>query len=161
MGVGRWAIGAWPGLPQLWRRGDWSGLALALGFALLLNLVLLTTFVWTELVTPSVAVAAWVVVAGFWLASFISSWRSGFEQGRAPTAQEDLFPTAVAEYLKGNWYDVEQICQRLLRRNDRDVDCAVAVGDDLSPHRAVRRSTATARAISYVRGRRQMGVGNP
>jgi thioredoxin-like negative regulator of GroEL len=97
-------------------------LALALGFALLLNVVLLTTFVWTELVAPSIAIAAWTVVAGFWLVSFVSSWRNGFELGGASAAQEDLFPTAVAEYLKGNWYDVEQICQRMLRRNDRDVD---------------------------------------
>jgi hypothetical protein len=122
MGVGRWAIGMWPGLPQLWRRGDWSGLALALGFALLLNLVLLTTFVWTELVAPPVAVTAWTAVVGFWLVSLIGSWRTGVELPGTTTAQEDLFPTAIAEYLKGNWYDVEQICQRMLRRNDRDVD---------------------------------------
>lgn len=112
----------WPGLPQLWRRGDWSALALALGFALLLNLVLLTTFVWTELVVPSVAVIAWSVVAGFWLVSFVGFLRTGIGHANSAAAQEDLFPTAIAEYLKGNWYDVEQICQRLLRRNDHDVD---------------------------------------
>ena len=122
MGVGRWAVGMWPGLPQLWRRGDWSALALALGFALLLNLVLLTTFVWTELVVPGVGVIAWFVVAGFWLVSFVGFLRTGIGRANSAAAQEDLFPTAIAEYLKGNWYDVEQICQRLLRRNDHDVD---------------------------------------
>jgi len=122
MRVGRWAIGMWPGLPQLWRRGDWSALALALGFTLLLNLVLLTTFVWTELVVPSVSLIAWSVVAGFWLVSFVGFLRAGVEPAHTGAAQEDLFPTAIAEYLKGNWYDVEQICQRLLRRNDHDVD---------------------------------------
>src|SRR5665213_873096 len=99
-----WALCLWPGLPQLWRRGDWSGLALALGFSLLLNLVLLTTLVWTELVSPPVEKTAWMALGGVWLASAVLSWRS---LRRSPQLKrgtnQDLFPQAIREYLKGNW----------------------------------------------------------
>jgi hypothetical protein len=110
-------------LPQLWRRGDWSGLALALGFTLLLNLVLLTTLVWTELVSPLVEKTAWMALGGVWLASAVWSWRS---LRRSPQLKrgtnQDLFPQAIREYLKGNWFEVEAMCRQLLVRDDRDVD---------------------------------------
>lgn len=118
-----WALCLWPGLPQLWRRGDWSGLALALGFSLLLNLVLLTTLVWTELVSPSVEKATWLALGGFWLVSAVVSARHWRRSPQNPaSATQDLFPQATREYLRGNWFEVEAICHQLLGRNDRDVD---------------------------------------
>jgi hypothetical protein len=118
-----WAIWLWPGLPQLWRRGDWSALALAAGFALLLNLVLLTTFVWTEVVTQGVATSAWSVLGMVWLVSIVATWRMDgrLDRGNAPP-EKDLFPAALSEYLSGNWFEVERLGRELLARNDRDVD---------------------------------------
>ena len=37
----------WPGFPHLWNRGSWAGLALAVGFTVLLNVLLVATLVWT------------------------------------------------------------------------------------------------------------------
>jgi cytochrome c-type biogenesis protein CcmH/NrfG len=33
-----------------------------------------------------------------------------------------LFPQALGEYLKGNWYEAESICHQLLRGKVRDVE---------------------------------------
>lgn len=117
-----WALCLWPGLPQLWRRGDWSGLALALGFSLFLNLVLLTTLVWTELVSPAIEKTAWVALGGFWIASAVLSARLARHSPQRPPAEQDLFPQATREYLRGNWFEVEAICHQLLGQNDRDIE---------------------------------------
>ena len=38
----------WPGLPQVWLRGSWVGLTLAVGFTALANVLLAATLVWDE-----------------------------------------------------------------------------------------------------------------
>ncbi len=119
----RWILCLWPGLPQLWLAGTWSGLALAVGFASLLDLLLLTSFLWTEWVEPALRVAGWTAVAVLWSVSIVTGRRWSQEQpvqGRRPR-EEDLFPRALGEYLKGNWYEAEAACKTLLRRVSGDV----------------------------------------
>ena len=113
----------WPGLPQLWLAGAWSGLALAVGFAALLDLLLLTSLLWTEWVEPAFRVAGWTAVAVLWGVSVMTGWRWSREQQVRPRAsrEEDLFPRALGEYLKGNWYETEAACKNLLRRVSGDV----------------------------------------
>ena len=67
----RWAMCLWPGLPQLYLRGSWSALAVAVGAAALLDLALLCSFGWSELVAPDLRVAIWLSLA---VASPISSF---------------------------------------------------------------------------------------
>ncbi len=43
----------WPGLPQLWLAGWWWGLALAAGFAVLVDLLLVVSYVWVELLSAA------------------------------------------------------------------------------------------------------------
>lgn len=113
----------WPGLPQLWLAGAWSGLALAVGFACLLDLLLLTTLLWTEWVEPAFRVAGWTAVAVLWSVSIVTGWRWSQERatGRRAARQQDLFPRALGEYLKGNWYEAEAACKNMLRRVPGDV----------------------------------------
>jgi hypothetical protein len=118
----RWAICAWPGLADTWQRGDLAALLLAIGFALLLNLVMLTTFVWTEMVSQPIALTAWTVVLGLWGASFVSSVRSVRAAAAAAAGAEDLFPAILGEYLKGNWLEAERLCRQSLRSDEHDVD---------------------------------------
>ena len=47
MNFGPALLCCWPGLPGLWYRGRWSSLALAIAFAVLLNLTIVSSFVWT------------------------------------------------------------------------------------------------------------------
>ena len=113
----------WPGLPQLWLTGACSGLALAVGFAALLDLLLLTSLLWTEWVEPAFRVAGWTAVAVLWGVSVMTGWRWSREQParRRTSRGEDLFPRALGEYLKGNWYEAETACKNMLRRLPGDV----------------------------------------
>ncbi|HJT33629.1 MAG TPA: hypothetical protein VJ783_16405 [Pirellulales bacterium] len=114
----------WPGLPQLWIAGDWSGLALAVGFACLVNLLLLTSLHWTEWLDTGLKIAGWTAVSVLWCASAVSGWRwmSRQKQSAARASEQDLFPRALGEYLKGNWYEAEVVCHDLLRRAVGDVE---------------------------------------
>ena len=55
-----WATYLWPGLPQLWFSGLWSGLVLAAGSPCSLTCWLAASFVWVELLR-SVASAVGLV----------------------------------------------------------------------------------------------------
>ena len=121
----RWLTLLWPGLPQLWFAGAFSGLAMAAGAALILNLELVASLVWTELFAAEVR---WIIAGGIgvvWLAAAAVSWRwiAGLRLGDMPQAADgDLLNLARGEYLKGNWYEAEAALGRLLDRNLLDVE---------------------------------------
>jgi hypothetical protein len=119
----RWILCLWPGLPQLWLAGAWSGLALAVGFAALLDLLLLTSLLWTEWVEPAFRFAGWTAVTVLWSVSIVTGWRWSSERltQRPALREQDLFPRALGEYLRGNWYEAEAACKNLLRRVPGDV----------------------------------------
>jgi tetratricopeptide (TPR) repeat protein len=118
-----WTTYLWPGLPHLWYGGLWSGLALAAGFAVLVNVLLLATFVWVELLDPRQLQWAWLATGGLWAGSaVVSAW---YGRGLAPrrrNSAEAMFREALREYLQGSWFEAEQILGRLLRLQPRDVE---------------------------------------
>lgn len=120
----RWITCLWPGLPQLWKYGSWSGLAIAVGAAAGLDLLLLVSFGWSELVSPSLRNTLWVAFGGLWVAA--ASWSVKQCRHRAaaanPDIQQDAFAEALDYYLKGDYYQAERLLDGLLRRNLRDLD---------------------------------------
>lgn len=113
----------WPGLPQLWMRGAWSGLALAVGFTVLVNLAVAASLVWTEWLSAGLLSACWGAVLALWLAAAGVSLRgAGDDAERKVSAEEDLFREAQAHYLRGNWIEAETMLTRLIGRDARDVD---------------------------------------
>ncbi len=113
----------WPGLPRLWIRGDWAALAIAVAFGAALNLVLVSSFVWPELLPRSFNLIGWLVLGTVWLASVFQAYRS-LPHLREPPRVDDrgLFIQAQAEYLKGHWFEAETLLRQLLRHCSRDVD---------------------------------------
>ncbi len=119
----RYATYLWPGLPRLWFEGAWTGLALAVGFGLLFNFLLLASLVWVQLCRRS---------SGGWL-----GWPRG-DLGRErvvcrldrwtarsaaeAAARDDLFRRALGEYLKGAWFEAESLLGQLVAQDTRDVD---------------------------------------
>ena len=118
----RWAIYLWPGLPQLWLRGSWSALALAGAVAALLNLALLGSYGWTEVVAPGLLRALWLLLAAVWVASAVLSLAGSRRQGSAGKADPagDAFEKALEHYLKGNWFQAERLLADMLRDNAAD-----------------------------------------
>ena len=119
-----WAVYLWPGLPQLAERGSWAALVVAFGAAALLNVALLGTFVWTELLAPDLRILYWSCC---WLRGVV---RRGFPAGsiaaeRVRTESDentDAFREALDYYLQGNWFEAQRTPGRLLRKDRRDVD---------------------------------------
>lgn len=120
----RWMMIAWPGLTQLWFAGAWWGLVLACGFAWLVNLAVVSTFVWSGLIEPWPRVGLWLLLVVVWGVSVKLSARQlrGFDPHEAGNVAEDLFRRAGREYLSGNWIAAEQLLTQLVRSNPQDVD---------------------------------------
>ena len=96
---------------------------MAVAFALLLDTALIGSLVWTEWYSAAVRGTLWATVATFWLAAALASWHglsSHTEESAA--AMDDLFRQAVGEYLKGNWFEAENLLVQMLRRDPNDVD---------------------------------------
>ena len=111
----------WPGLPQLWHAGFWWGLVLAAGFAVLVDLLLVASFVWVELFGPLDLRLGWLAAGSLWGASAILS--IGFHPRERDTASADLlFREALNEYLQGNWFEAETVLARLMKSAPRDVE---------------------------------------
>ena len=88
----RWTTCLWPGLPQLWMYGSWSGLALALGAAAVLDLLLLVSFGWSELVDQSVRNTLWAAFGVFWVVAVSWSVRDCRRRAAAATPIHDETP---------------------------------------------------------------------
>jgi tetratricopeptide (TPR) repeat protein len=113
----------WPGLPRLWMRGDWAALATAVAFGVVFNLVLVTSFIWPELLPPSLNWSGWILVGVVWLASVIHACRALPHLRESPQVDDrGLFIQAQAEYLRGHWFEAETLLRQLLRYCRQDVD---------------------------------------
>jgi hypothetical protein len=114
----------WPGLPQLWWRGDVRALMVAISFAVVLNFGFASTFVWPEMVSPGLRATIWFGVLAFWV---IATWMGLREVSRwsrlsAEPQQQGLFTQAQTEYLKGHWLEAETLLRELLAVDDRDAE---------------------------------------
>lgn len=119
----RWATYLWPGLPQLIARGSWVALGVAVMSAVLLNVALLSTFAWSELLVGPLRIAIWLFTIGAWVVSAGWSLAKRLRPGGPPEDPgRDTLEAAIERYLKGEWFETEQILMNLLRRNEDDVE---------------------------------------
>ena len=128
----RWSpilLCGWPGLARLWTKGHWASLWIAIGFSLLVNLALISTFVWPLLLGENFPFFAWPLIFVVWFSSAWVAYRSLPELlsvGSAPDEldieqSDTLFIQAQGEYLKGNWDAVEGLLTRRLEKKHRDI----------------------------------------
>ena len=114
----------WPGLPQLWTCASWPALAVAAAAAAVLDLALLSSFVFPELLATDVRRALWVALTAGWVVSAV--WSVAFNRHRSGRGEEDLagdaFDKAVQYYLEGDWFEAQRTLGRLLRKDPRDAD---------------------------------------
>ncbi len=118
-----WAMYLWPGLPQLWLRGQWAGLAKALGAAVLLNAVLLGSFGWCELINSGMRNILWIAAAFFWTAAAASGYVQNRRASRKQhTPAKDTFHKALDLYLRGDNFQAECMLVEMVAANERDMD---------------------------------------
>lgn len=114
----------WPGLPHIWTRGSWSALGMAVIAAALLNVLIVGTFGWSELIVPDLRNLLWVSLAIVWGGAAIASAVKLRRQVAAGDggSSADLFNQAVDLYLKGDYYQTERLLYKLLGKDARDLD---------------------------------------
>ena len=66
----------WPGLPRLWLRGDWQALGAAVLFAGALNLTLIHSFLWPELLPLPSPLWLWPILVLVWSIATWRGWQS-------------------------------------------------------------------------------------
>jgi hypothetical protein len=127
MGRMPWATYLWPGLPQLWKRGTWTALCVAVGAALALNVAVAGSLVWSELFPPAMRRISLVAVALFWAGSAVYSliWDRADWPPRCAAPTDDAYPSALGHYLKGNWFEAERLLDQMLKQNARDLDAGL------------------------------------
>ncbi len=116
----------WPGLPTILINGSWLGLAWAVVFAVLINLLILASLWWPELFASHHRSGLWLATAVFWVGATVVSLRA--QQLSAPELDSDAaatFGDATKLYLRADWFGSERILVDLLRRNPRDVDAGL------------------------------------
>lgn len=148
---GQWLLCGWPGLAQLWLRGSYRSLFVATGFSLLMNVALVATFLWPELLGHVFPAVVWPIIFVLWLGTALLSMRM-IEQLAGPPKMSaeldrvnfssekdrndydalpanqtvenrvDLFIEAQHEYLKGHLAEAESLLQRRLNQEPRDVE---------------------------------------
>lgn len=116
----------WPGLPAAWLRGKLSGLLIALGFAIVLEVALLASVLWPLWLGSATNAVVWLVVVLYWLGGALPQLIGGTLGTREHLGEDivglDLFRKAQAEYLSGNWFQAEQRLQELLAADESDAD---------------------------------------
>ena len=147
---GQHLLCGWPGLPQLWLRGSYPALVFAIGFSIILNLALVSTFIWPSLFGDIVPAIAWPVIFLVWLVTTwgaaqsvedlsglpkmsseqeriaFSAENSGINNSDGPSDLErekshTLFNQAQREYLRGHWTEAESLLKRRLKLAERDI----------------------------------------
>lgn len=122
-----WATCLWPGLPQVALRGAFSGLILAVGFGLFLNLLVVSSLLWTELVSANIRGYGWLALTSFWSLSAASSWRWLGAQEPSVRVEKigNLFEEALREYMLGHWFEAEKGLRQILERDERDIEAGL------------------------------------
>jgi hypothetical protein len=119
-----WFIYLWPGLPQLLLYGNVVGCVVAILMAVILDLLLLGTFGWSELIAQNMRTALWTICGLAWLAAGIWSMRHCQQLCSTMGGQQknDVFRDSLNQYLKGDYFQAELLLNTLIRTNVRDLD---------------------------------------
>ncbi len=128
--IGPVLLCGWPGLSGLWYRGKISSLLVAVGFSILLNLALVSTFLWPWSLGETFPVVAWPMILLIWA---VSAWVAYHrltdvmsvpvsEKVADPSQPDTLFNQAQREYLGGHWDEAELLLERRIAHAPRDME---------------------------------------
>jgi hypothetical protein len=124
-----WAVYLWPGLPHLWRRGEWKALILALAFGWALSLTAVATYGYSDFFSDAARSGSWVVLGLVWLGLLAVSLRWDASPLNMPKSVpgDDAYPKALDYYLKGNWFQAERLLRERLAQEPRDLEARLTL----------------------------------
>jgi hypothetical protein len=136
-------------MPWLWLRGSVGGLVLALAFAVLLDMAIVTTWIWSELVDVRISIGIWTATITVWIVSTASA-ASSFPAPipRDPDAATDtLFVKARDAYLARDWLTAETRLRAVLALAPTDGEAQLLLATLL---RRVGRTAEAKRALEQL-----------
>lgn len=129
----RWSpllLCGWPGLARLWYRGHMPSLLVAIGFSILLNLALVSSFLWPWSLGETFPAVAWPTILLIWGTSTWIAYHRVTDVMAVPLSEkvadpdrpDTLFIQAQREYLGGHWEEAETLLRRRIDHVPRDVE---------------------------------------
>ena len=151
MGFARYLTLLWPGLPWLWLRGSAAGLVLALAFGLAVDMAVVTTWIWTELVDFRLCMGLWAATAAVWFiatASAVTAFPPPIQSGR-DAAVDGLFVKARDAYLARDWLTAENTLRAVLDLAPTDGEAQLLLATLLRRVGRFDEATASLKALSH------------
>jgi predicted Zn-dependent protease len=113
-----------PGYSGIIQYGHRSFLAIALGFALLLNAFLIANFYWTALITTGQRNILLAALFTAWMGLMIaeSYWKRRFGSAIQPEQHDESYRQAVCHYLRGDWFAAEAQILPHLKNHPKDIE---------------------------------------
>ena len=114
----------YPGYSGIVQYGHRSFLAMALGFALLVDAFLIANFYWTALITVSQRNILLVVLFGTWVALMVAAayWKHCLDVAARPEQHDDTFRQTICHYLRGDWFAAESQILPYLKKYPKDTE---------------------------------------
>jgi hypothetical protein len=124
-------------------------LAAAVSFAVLLNAMLVISFLSPYPLPSSWNQIGWCCVVVFWATGVGLAVRGRVWELQKPVEpdQEALFIRAQTEYLRGHWVESQSLLKQLLRRNPQDVEAHLLLA---SVHRRAQRIDMSRRQLRRI-----------
>jgi tetratricopeptide (TPR) repeat protein len=121
----------------------------AIGFSILLNLALVTSFIWPWSLGDTFPLIAWPIIFLVWSTSAMLTYRNLPDlmsaEKKLPQNQtiqcDTLFIQAQREYLGGHWEEAEILLRRCLDISDRDIEARLLMATILRHSRQLDKAT--------------------
>jgi len=113
-----------PGYSGIVQYGHRSFLAMALGFALLLNAFLIANFYWTALIATSQRNTLLVALFGAWVVLILVAARrkQQLDTIAKPEQHDETFHQTICHYLRGDWFAAEAQILPYLEKHPKDIE---------------------------------------
>ena len=112
-----------PGYSGIVQYGHRSFLAIALCYALLLNIFFVVNFYWTALITASQRNILLVALFGAWIAlTMVASFWKQHLASIKPEEHDETFRQTICHYLRGDWFAAEAQILPYVKKYPKDIE---------------------------------------
>jgi uncharacterized protein HemY len=113
-----------PGYSGIVQSGHRSFLAIALGFALLVDAFLVANYYWTALLTTGQRNFFLVALFGAWVAMTVAAsfQKQRLASAMRPEQHDETFRETICHYLRGDWFAAESQMLPYLKKFPKDIE---------------------------------------